>query len=633
MAPASVRRPPYKDFLQPALHRRFSTTALILLAIAYVYAIGLARWNSFLWSWFPIGPTGIRAAFLWFSGSLILILRIAQYHPGYRTSDSAYDTFLKHYRNFSTLETIVTYVFSAWLFAQVYLFSRPKDSGLEWVTYLSYDRQRLNEKAVAFTTHFAILGAYMAIRHLWLDTDRLLLGVAKPSEAAVQNNSSDVGTLMKKFWGEMPTIFSQSLHETVASAILTFVIYPLFLRKAVWRLSLFFFRPFFNLPKTNYVPYSWPVSFSSLISMVLASIMLLIVWIAGNTAFTMFMVKEPTKDQRPFTSGSKDPNGSLLNGLKHKKLFYRCFAMWELALIARDFPERRKAIYEDIDRKDGPAWSQVCSICLDVLKSLETNIGNYGKAPEPVSAPVAQPVEEKVRTAPPLKEDPIYLGGPARRRNFRSEVEKVVTQVAVAPGQESHLSPFAKRIVDAAKHQLLEVQKAATGTDDTASLVRSYALKGLRKWVGIPFRQEYRRRITHAVLGGPYGEPSLYINAAYALSMLTSHSLQEDKYGNVQRDIATIIRTLTNVTKRLERFKEGFEVHWTDVEAVKECPEVDAILEALREALSTLIVEFGPYARDLRLTLTDMRLAREAANFPEPQPRMDDLLDLSQWKR
>lgn len=356
MAPASVRRPPYKDFLQPALHRRFSTTALILLAIAYVYAIGLARWNScklpwqigylysshpnlphaqainhdalhlVLWSWFPIGPTGIRAAFLWFSGSLILILRIAQYHPGYRTSDSAYDTFLKHYRNFSTLETIVTYVFSAWLFAQVYLFSRPKDSGLEWVTYLSYDRQRLNEKAVAFTTHFAILGAYMAIRHLWLDTDRLLLGVAKPSEAAVQNNSSDVGTLMKKFWGEMPTIFSQSLHETVASAILTFVIYPLFLRKAVWRLSLFFFRPFFNLPKTNYVPYSWPVSFSSLISMVLASIMLLIVWIAGNTAFTMFMVKEPTKDQRPFTSGSKDPNGSLLNGLKHKKLFYRvCF--------------------------------------------------------------------------------------------------------------------------------------------------------------------------------------------------------------------------------------------------------------------------------------------------------------------
>lgn len=275
-----------------------------------------------LWSWFPIGPTGIRAAFLWFSGSLILILRIAQYHPGYRTSDSAYDTFLKHYRNFSTLETIVTYAFSAWLFAQVYIFSKPQDSGLEWVTYLSYDRQRLNEKAVAFTTHFAILGAYQAIRHLYVDTDRLFLGVAKPSEAGVQNNT-DVGTLMKKFQGELPKICGEALNQTVASAILTLAIYPFFLRKPVWRLSLFFFRPFFNLPKTNYVPYSWPISFSSFFSMVLASFMLLLVWIAGNTAFTMFMVKEPTKDQRPFTTGSKDPNGSLLNGLKHKKLFFK----------------------------------------------------------------------------------------------------------------------------------------------------------------------------------------------------------------------------------------------------------------------------------------------------------------------
>lgn len=302
-------------------------------------------------------------------------------------------------------------------------------------------------------------------------------------------------------------------------------------------------------------------------------------------------------------------------------------------MIARDFPERRKALYEDLDRKDGPAWSQVYSICLDVLKSLETNIGNYGKAPQPMAAPVAQPVEEKVRTTAPLREDPIYLAGPSRRRDFRSEVERAVTNVAVAPGQGSHLSPFAKRTVDAAKHQLLEVQKAATGTDDTAGLIRSWAMKGLHKWVGIPFRQEYRRRMLNAVLGGPYGEPSLYINAAYALSQLTSHSLQEDKYGNVQRDIATIIRTLTNVTKKLEKFKAGFEVHWTDVEGVKECPEVDAILEALREALSTLITEFGRYARDLRLTLTDMRLAREAANFPEPQTRIDDLLDLNQWKR
>lgn len=46
MAGATVRRPSYKDVLQPALHRRFTTTALILGAIAYVCSILLGRWNS-----------------------------------------------------------------------------------------------------------------------------------------------------------------------------------------------------------------------------------------------------------------------------------------------------------------------------------------------------------------------------------------------------------------------------------------------------------------------------------------------------------------------------------------------------------------------------------------------------------
>lgn len=43
---APVRRAPYKDFLQPSLHRRFSSTATILLGIAFVQSIFLASWES-----------------------------------------------------------------------------------------------------------------------------------------------------------------------------------------------------------------------------------------------------------------------------------------------------------------------------------------------------------------------------------------------------------------------------------------------------------------------------------------------------------------------------------------------------------------------------------------------------------
>lgn len=46
MAATPVRRTPYKDFLQPALQRRFSTVASILLVVSYLEAVILGRWDS-----------------------------------------------------------------------------------------------------------------------------------------------------------------------------------------------------------------------------------------------------------------------------------------------------------------------------------------------------------------------------------------------------------------------------------------------------------------------------------------------------------------------------------------------------------------------------------------------------------
>jgi nucleoporin NDC1 len=289
--------------------------------------------------------------------------------------------------------------------------------------------------------------------------------------------------------------------------------------------------------------------------------------------------------------------------------------MWELAFIARDFPERRKAIYEDIDRKDGPMWSQVYQICLDVLKNTETSIDTYLAPPKPATAPTeAAPEPQKARTTEPPRDEPIFQPIPPQK-GFRSQVEKAVTQVARAPGQTSPLSPAAKKAVESAKTQLLKMQKEATGTDDTQGLLRDLALKVLHSPAGWPFRQHYRRRLAHAVFGEPYGEPSLYVNAACALSGLAVQSLREDKYGNVQRDVAAIVRALTGVARKLDGVKTGLATHWTDVEGVRACAEVEPVLETVRDALGRLVEAFGPYARDLRLSLTDVRLAKEAAGI------------------
>lgn len=293
--------------------------------------------------------------------------------------------------------------------------------------------------------------------------------------------------------------------------------------------------------------------------------------------------------------------------------------MWELAIIANDFDVRRKLIYEDLDKKDGHMWSQVYAICLDTIKSIEIRIDSYGKAPtvasttDLASTSSLQAATQRI-SQPPRNDD--VLVPVATRKSFRGEVEKVVGQVATSPGQPSRLSPLAQKAVSDVKGELSAIKQEATGSGNPESPFQNTMRQFLSSPLGKVFRQEFGSRLTTAVLGRPYGEPSLYINAIDVLTKLAVHSLTEDRYGNVQRDVSSIIRTFTTVTKKLEAFKVGFPTHWTDIGDNKATPEVDAILEALRTGLKELIEEFGPYSKDLRLSLTDMRLAREAAGVP-----------------
>jgi len=121
------------------------------------------------------------------------------------------------------------------------------------------------------------------------------------------------------------------------------------------------------------------------------------------------------------------------------------------------------------------------------------------------------------------------------------------------------------------------------------------------------------------VLGQPYGDVGIIVDAIDALTRLAVCSLKEDKYGNVQRDVKLIIRTFTTTVTQLEGFKKSLGVHWTDIEKKQESPEADAILVALKGGLNELVTAFGDYSEDLRLSQSEMRMAREAAT-PAPTP-------------
>jgi nucleoporin NDC1 len=271
------------------------------------------------WAVFPIGPTGIRTFFLFLSGLAILVLRIAQYHVGLRTSNSGLQTFIRFAPTLQTLEAIITYTLSSWLFSQVYLWSAPAED-LAWVSFQMGDRARLNERPIFYTVYFLVFGVVQGVLHIFSDDDRLRLdAVGLDSKDATANETQPAWPT--RLMNEIPALVSSAVFRVSAVLGCYIVLYHAVLRGVAWRTALALFRPFYTLPRTNMVPASLGgMSLALWVRIFYTSTMLMFLWLAGNKMFSLFLVRAPVKNGNPLTSESKDPNGSLLVGLRSKKL-------------------------------------------------------------------------------------------------------------------------------------------------------------------------------------------------------------------------------------------------------------------------------------------------------------------------
>ncbi|KAI0198807.1 nucleoporin protein Ndc1-Nup [Astrocystis sublimbata] len=633
MAPPVARRAPYKDFLQPALQRRFAGTAAILVGLSYFESLTLSNWNSLIWSWFPLGPTGLRAMAIFICVLPIIILRIAHSHMGIRTSNSPFEALTNIFLPFSTLETVVTYIISSLIFSQVYLKSTSEDAGIRWISYAT-GRSRLNEHAVFYTVNFLVLGLVQGLGHVAYDQNRLVLGALKSRPDEKEGTDANVAPTPPEHWSTQlgrwtPILAVRCGVLAISVAMFNYVVLYSLVRASAWRTSMWFFRFIYgDLPKYNFPPGNAPWSVWMLGRTIWASFLLGLLWQFADIAFRVQLTREPLKHEQPLTMESKDPNGSLLNGLQSKKPRIFAFAMWELALISRNFTARRQSIFEDIDRKDGPTWSQIYVSCLDTIRDIERKIDHYQNPPAPAppaTKPAAgAPPQPQERISQPIRTNDVSA---ARRPDKTKLITGTVLKVVTSPGKTpiEDFAPFVrKHAVKAADAVMTREQKEAFQPQALRGRMHTLALRVLAlPFVGPLFLQTFDRQLAKAVLGSPYAESSVYINAAYALSRLAVCSLAEDKYGNVQRDVASIIRTFTLVIRRLESFKDGFPSHWTDLKMGRDAPDVDEVLGALKVGLGALVEQFAPYATDLRLSRADMRLAREAAVVKEVEQEQE----------
>ena len=273
-------------------------------------------------------------------------------------------------------------------------------------------------------------------------------------------------------------------------------------------------------------------------------------------------------------------------------------------------------IFEDIDRKGGAAWSQILAVCIEVIKGIETRIAEFQAPPVATKQGKEETITPLPRLSQPLKDGLKQSGDIFTALNTKNKgVAQAVGSYAKAHGQSPPgSSPNTKKLLARAESAVLTPeQRKEIDANGVTGLFKERALRFIQSSFGWPFRQEYRRRISAVVLGSPYGDVGIIVDAIESLTRFAVYSLSEDKYGNVQRDVKLIIQTLTASVTKLEAFKSSLPFHWTDVEKKRESPEIDTILAALKAGLTELIEAFGNYSEDLRLSQSEMRLAREAA--------------------
>lgn len=610
------------------MHKWFSMASAILFALCYVESFLIGEKKSFFWSWFPLGRAGIRALLLFIPGFMIFIPRIGQLHVGLRTSYSPLETFKKYVATFAVPQTVGWYLLSAWFFSEVYVWSASKDQDLNRIKLIPRtDRTMLNEKPIYLTSFLLFLAVVQAGFHLFYDYDRIDMPAIKTKPIGAPKETKEVVMPPAlQIQEKLPSIAISALKRSVIAAAVFPVIYIVDLgllpsiRRMAWGFTRQWATLFWTLSKSTSVPSIKPFHWSVLKNSVTSGFFLIMMWEVTNAAFSAYVAQEPLKSERPITHESRDPNGTLLTGLRGKKLQTRAFAFWELVLIGERFQGRRKDIYKDIDRAGGSTWSQILTVCLDVINGIHTRIADYERppstaGPDPTKIP-EPPIAGLPRMAQPIKQDDIFTKPQPKKRGVGEKVGQIAKdhgQSPVAP-----ISPRAKKLVEKAEKAVAPKEQQ---DQSFTALLKEWSLLLLKYQVGWPFRQEYRRRISTIVLGQPYGDVGVIVDAIDAVTRFSVCSLAEDEYGHVQRDVKTIIQTLTTTVLNLEALKENLGFHWTDVERKKDCPEVDIVLNALKTGLNELVNAFGDYSEDLRLSQSEMRAARVAAT-PAKRPEM-----------
>ena len=450
---------------------------------------------------------------------------------------------------------------------------------------------RLNERPIYLRSFFMMLGLAQAIQHLYLGRSNLHIPIAPPpTPQATDRRTHPISDSFTQIKAEVPWVLGRSALSSAVAAALGPFIYSLFLRQIMWQAHLSLAKPWFNLSRSNARATGFPPLLGILLPSFIAGVFLNITWEMTTILFLVSFRKPPTKKDIPLSSMSKDPNGTLLTGLKARKGLTKTFAFWELALIAQNFPERRKAIFLDIDRPTGPIWTSMLSEALKVLQSVDGRI-----APPAPAVPSTAQQQHSVQTLPKLlSEIPsnnVFIS------STREQAEGLVSAGARKLG--SSPKPWRPAYDKAAETVEHKSGQAVSPIEQMVASITKGSLSTL-------FSISNAAKIDAAVLGNPIANAAVVVDATETVTRMLVASLHEDPYGKVIAGVPSAVKQFSDTINLIEH-------------AIRASPpdadigEVRMVLARLKAGLGELLSAFQTFLVDTGLGIGELNTANRAS--------------------
>jgi nucleoporin NDC1 len=492
---------------------------------------------------------------------------------------------------------------------------------------------RLNERPIYLRSVFVLLALCQTGMHIYNDDSSVHIPVSAPSKTPTPDNRTHkLAPMAIQIQQKKARIIQRCVIVPSALAVTGPVIYALFLRQTFWSWHLAFAKLIYSLPRSDARPTGYPPGNPAVMARSAGvGFLLMITWEATSFFFSALLAQEPVKKDQPLSQGSKDPNGTLITGLRAKRDVVKTFAFWELVIIAQKHPDRRKVIFADIGREGGRAWDQMLGAALDVVKTINSRIEAATSQLSPIEEeqnPDAMEIDSLPRIAPPIKEKLIFAQSPPPQTRTE-EIESYIDWGAKRIGQSKDpFQPPISRWRELSKYITPAGNSQETPNQNPLFSFASYLMQASRtEWLFTPigwfFRPTFSRKVNTTILGHPQANAAVITDAIESITRMLVASLSEDLYGTAISGVPTTVRAFTTTINTIETFVQ----HHVKEEAGPEADidEVEIVLARLKAGLAELLGAFQLFLVDQGVSAADHRSAQNSARpgrlLPEREER------------